>query len=163
MISRGSDKPPIPITDKIAFRIFVSTRFVGGNRTSRGWQPVDITSYGSFSLEARATPAPRTPLLIRFEDDSASAAGGSTWQSTNWHELNFGREFQEYEIKLSDFDWWKRAFFWNTAPVNKERVVLLVLGHDPVAPTCAGVIEVRHLKLTPRKSDKALEIAGDIG
>jgi DNA-binding winged helix-turn-helix (wHTH) protein len=135
------------------------------NQVSGDWDPVDIEEYRAFSFEARATVKSTErgmsgiPLKVRFEDDSvqADASGGSFRQSSDWYPENMKLvgTFQNFEVELERFDWRLDARPSNTAPVDKQRVVQVVFGHDDSIPSCAGTIELRRLRLLPRSVDDA--------
>lgn len=96
----------------------------------------------------------KLPLKVRFEDDSVDAGGGSFRQSSDWHpfDIRVGPRFQLFEMNLESFDWLQDAWPTNTGPVDKQRIMQVVFGHDDSVPSCAGTVEIRRLRLLAKSA-----------
>lgn len=111
---------------------------ISANPLKKLWQPVDLSRYEFLDFRARvlSRKSPRGVELrqmmrVRFEDDSTEGKGGNR-QATSWspEAVVLGAQFRKIRLALDKFDWSRRAWSWNTKPVDRMHVVQLVLGHD---------------------------------
>jgi hypothetical protein len=108
------------------------------NIVTGDWEGTDVIAYGKLVFEARSIPTTfsakeRTmPLLVRLEDNDKDADGGSSRQSTDWHprEVLLPEAFITVELPLDKFNWFAKAWSWNTKAVDRAAVAQIIFGHD---------------------------------
>jgi hypothetical protein len=140
------------------------------------WQTIDLTKFSLLKVYTRAYLDPRKkgapigaplPIDVRFEDDNIlpdrCLHRSSSWSrqpimATQWSRPN--------TMNLSeDFNWGANAFWTQSSPVIRTKILQITFGQDGNVADCEGYVEIQRIELhmallNPQGDDPSRTIRG---